>query len=172
MKEKPLKNYIIFLILTFFTVFVVFFITKIYKQNIEYNNQNNNIMSFLSEVKKEEFNTYILENHDAIIYLSSSIKKENEDFERELRRYIKNKNLVKNVVYLDVNALDDKFYQDLKDNYLSKKLKEQDVDLKVVPNLFVFKDEKIVSVLYRNNPSKLNPKVATEFINNYWIKEQ
>ena len=70
-KEIPTKNYIILIILSLVTLILTFNLAGIYQERMEHNNQSNNIMKFLSEIKEEELKNYVLDNHDTIIYISS-----------------------------------------------------------------------------------------------------
>ena len=90
-KEIPTKNYIILIILSLVTLILTFNLAGIYQERMEYNNQSNNIMKFLSEIKEEELKNYVLDNHDTIIYISSSVDNENKKFEYQLRKYINRK---------------------------------------------------------------------------------
>ena len=67
MKRKiPLKNYIILLGLTLGTIFLVFYFRSWYNASREYY-QNNSIMSeYLSELKSEEINSYIIDHPDVV----------------------------------------------------------------------------------------------------------
>lgn len=170
-REIPKKNYIILIILSIGTILLVFYLNNIYKERLEYNNQNSNVMSFLSEIKEEELNNYILDNHDTIIYISSSINNENKKFESELKNYINKKNLSKDIIYLDSSNLSDSFYNNLKNNYLSDGLKKQNIQLNITPNIIIIKEEKIVNVLYQQATTKFDSKQAKEFIKKYWVDE-
>lgn len=170
-KEIPIKNYIILIILSLVTLILTFNLAGIYQERMEYNNQSNNIMKFLSEIKEEELKNYVLDNHDTIIYISSSVDNENKKFEYQLRKYINRKNLTKDFVYIDSSNVSENFYNDLNNNFLSEKLKSQNIDLKTIPNILIVKEGKIVKVLYKKQPSKLKVKQAEDFIKKNWIDE-
>ena len=170
-KEIPKKIYFILALLSVGTLLIVFYLTGAYKERVEYNNQNSNIMNFLSEIKEEELNNYILDNHDTIIYISSSNNRDNKEFEYKLKKYINKKNLVKDIIYLDSSNLSDSFYDNLKNNYLSDKLKKQDITLNNIPNIIIIKGEKIVKVLYKTETKNLDVNEAEEFIQKNWIDE-
>ena len=114
---------------------------------------------------------YVLDNHDTIIYISSSVDNENKKFEYQLRKYINRKNLTKDFVYIDSSNVSENFYNDLNNNFLSEKLKSQNIDLKTIPNILIVKEGKIVKVLYKKQPSKLKVKQAEDFIKKNWIDE-
>ena len=176
-KEIPTKNYIILIILSLVTLILTFNLAGIYQERMEYNNQSNNIMKFLSEIKEEELKNYVLDNHDTIlkhstiIYISSSVDNKNKKFEYQLRKYINRKNLTKDFVYIDSSNVSENFYNDLNNNFLSEKLKSQNIDLKTIPNILIVKEGKIVKVLYKKQPSKLKVKQAEDFIKKNWIDE-
>ena len=170
-KEIPKKNYFILILLSIGTILLVFYLSNVYKERVEYKNQNNNIMNFLSEIKEEELNNYILDNHDTIIYISSSLSDANKKFEYDLKKFIDKNDLNKDIVYLDSSNLSDSFYDNLRNNYLSNELKKQNITLNNIPNIIIIKEEKIVNVLYKTLTNKLDSDKAEEFIEKNWIDE-
>lgn len=166
--QVPLKNYIILILIAIVTIFLVIFFAKFYQEQAQYDTQNNNIMTFLSEIKIEEFDNYIQENHDVIVYLSSSIDNFDVEYEKNLKKYITKKNLIKDFVYLDTSNLETDFYERLKTNYLSKKLQKQDIHLDQDPTLLIIKNQKISHVFHSN---KLNIRDTEKFIQENWVKD-
>ena len=77
----------------------------------------------------------------------------------------------KDFVYIDSSNVSENFYNDLNNNFLSEKLKSQNIDLKTIPNILIVKEGKIVKVLYKKQPSKLKVKQAEDFIKKNWIDE-
>ena len=62
-KEIPTKNYIILIILSLVTLILTFNLAGIYQERMEYNNQSNNIMKFLSEIKEEKLSKFYIKNN-------------------------------------------------------------------------------------------------------------
>lgn len=166
--QVPLRNYIILILIAIVTILLVFFFTKSYQEQAQYDTQNNNIMTFLSEIKVEEFDNYIQENHDVMVYLSSSIDNFDAEYEKDLKKYITKKNLIKDFVYLDTSNLGADFYERLKTDYLSKKLQKQNIHLDQDPTLLIIKNQKISYVFHSN---KLNIRDTEKFIQENWVKD-
>lgn len=170
-KKIPLKNYIILGIICVVTFILVFYLVDIYKNRVKYNNENKNVMSFLSEIKEEELNNYISENHDTMIYISSTDDVQNRKYETKLKKYVTKKNLTKNMVYLNVTDLDVDFLNYLKNNYFNDELKGAYTNVITVPNVFIIRDERIVKVLNKEK-SQLDINKTKSFIEKYWIEQQ
>lgn len=169
-RNIPTKNYIILISVLIITVFITLFSCYFYREKTEYNIKNNNAMEFLSEIKKEEWDNYILENHDTIIYISSSMNSRNRKFELKIKNYINNKNLIKDFVYLDASTLDKEFYKKLNKNYLNNQIKH--LDMLVQPNILILRDKKISHILYLKRPKKFDIKDVEKFLGENWIEEQ
>lgn len=166
--QVPLRNYIILILIAIVTILLVVFFKKSYQEQAQYDTQNNNIMTFLSEIKVEEFDNYIQENHDVMVYLSSSIDNFDAEYEKDLKKYITKKNLIKDFVYLDTSNLEADFYERLKTDYLSKKLQKQNIHLDQDPTLLIIKNQKISYVFHSN---KLNIRDTEKFIQENWVKD-
>lgn len=167
----PIKNYIILIVLSIITIFIVFYFARIYQEKIKYDNQSNNTMSFLSEIKAEELSNYILENHDIMIYLSSSVDTNHLEYEKQVKKYIVRKNLTKDIIYLDTSNLTSDFYRKLESKYLSKELKSKQISLDAGPNVLIIKGNYITNVLYQKKPSKIQVEDIKKFIENNWAKD-
>lgn len=164
----PTKNYIILILIVIVTIILVIFFTKSYQEQAQYDTQSNNVMTFLSEIKIEEFDNYIQENHDVMVYLSSSIDDYDKKYEKSLKNYITKKDLIKDFVYLDTSNLEPNFYEKLKTNYLSKKLQNQNIHLDQDPTILIIKNQKISYVFHSN---KLNIKETEKFIQKNWVED-
>ncbi|MBD9085439.1 hypothetical protein EGP64_02080 [bacterium] len=66
-KEISTRNYITTFLISVFTIILTFSIANYCKNWLDYKNENV-MSSFLSEIKLEEFNNFIIENHDIMIY--------------------------------------------------------------------------------------------------------
>lgn len=112
-KKVPKKNYLILLLLIITTILLTLFLMK------TYNNKKKHVskISFVSEIKANELDTYITESQEAIIYFT---KVENEKLENELEEFTKEKNLSDKYVYIDLNIVEDKFYDEFYVKYLKE----------------------------------------------------
>ena len=86
MKKIPLKNYIILSIILGVSVLIVIYITNWFLATQKQNEENNNV-NFIKEVKVSEINNYITENPNFIIYLKCSTSN-NVKFEKKLKKFL------------------------------------------------------------------------------------
>ena len=117
-------------------------------------------MNFLSVVDVDSLDSYLVDNHEAIIYISSSNNQNVRKYEQQLKKYIIQENLEKSILYLDASNLEDGFY----DNFQKKYNISNDVNLKnSIPNLIVIVDGKVTNILY-NNTHELDIERAKAFL--------
>lgn len=147
MREIPKKNYIIFALVIIVSLGIVAYCVRWYQmsQSVE----NSNVMDgVVSELKSDELSSYLLDNPNVIVYLAPSDSTENKSLEDELHDLIIRKELTNEFVYLDSSMItDSSIYDDYEDKYLSDTLKNQSIDLSVTPNLWYFRDGKIMDVM-------------------------
>lgn len=142
-KKIPKKNYIIILLIFIFTILLTLFLMN------KYNINNNESLSFVSEIKDNELNNYITERQEVIIYMSSSNNKNNYELEKELEKYTKEKNLKDKYIYLDLSNVNSNFYNEFYINYINEsytgnfKIQE--------PSMIIIRDGKVESYLNKIN---------------------
>lgn len=159
-RSIPCKNYIILGIVALATFALLYYFVSFYNKQKDYENSVHTRMQFLSEVKENEIQNYILDNHDVIIYLSDSTDDTYADFENKLKNLMKDKNLTKNVVYMDVHKISTK--ENLK-NILK-------LDIITYPNVVIVSDEMGTSVLYGESQDK-DPKEIIYYIEKHLEEE-
>lgn len=153
MKKIPRKNYIIVGIISVLTVVLVGYFAFWYKETKEYVENNSIMTGYLSEIGEDQLidnlSNYILDNPNAVLYVSNGNDLSLKDFEKEFKMYINDNNIKQTFVYIDLNKVKNKkIVDEFKDNFLSTKLNFYDIELDRQPNLFVFEDGKIQSALY------------------------
>lgn len=163
MKKIPTFNYIKVFILFVITIFTVLILSNNYKQKMQYERTNDDVMSFLSNVKYDELESYLVENYDGFIYMAPSTDISLESFEKSLKEYILSEELEKVFVYLDNSDYSSDMYNTLKKSFFLPSLASQ-VTLSNEPNVFAVKDGKIVSVLYMT-PNNISLEDIQKFIN-------
>ena len=137
----PLKNYIILTVVFLATIILVLFLADKYDQRIK-NKTGNTIMSdFLSQVTNEEFDNYILENPNVIVYLASISDEKLNIFENNFKEFITHNELTNSVVQINSDELDKNIFTEYLPN---------NMNLNIIPNILVFKNGKIASVLYNS----------------------
>lgn len=161
----PKKNYIILFVLAIITIIITLLLANKYNQNLQYNLSENDNMSFLSQIKIDEIDNYIMDNHESIIYMSSSDNTELEKIEEELKEYIVSNNYNKNIVYLNSYNLEESKFNEFKQKYFSDTIKEK-INLNIQPNIFVIKDGTVSSTLYTNDSNDININDLKIFLRN------
>lgn len=140
-KVVPFKNYLLLFIIAFVSVYLTFYITDKYKQQLDNNKEKSIIFDVLYQVKIEELNNYLLENPNIVVYLHCDSL--NEDFEREFHKYIINNNLKNSVIIIDATNLEN---IEILENLYTKKIIKQN-------NILIIEDRKVSDVMYDKNNS-------------------
>lgn len=148
MRKIPIKNYLILLIITIITVLLVMYLVNLYKSKEEYNNDVNHRMSFLKEIKAKDFDSYITENPEGIIYLSNSSEDALKKLENKLKKELPKKEYVNQMVYLNLKNIPIDFMKNIAKYYsATMKLNENST----IPNIMIIEDGKITYTLYINS---------------------
>lgn len=142
-KTIPTKNYIIVFILSICTLLLTFYLMNVYNNS---ENTHQKTLS-ISEVRENELKSYITENNEVIIYMSSSNNNQIETFEKNLNNYILDNNLKNEFVYLDLNNVSENFYNEFYINYVKESNSEK----------FIIKEPTLVII---------NNRVIKNYINN------
>ena len=149
MKERiiPKRNYIILIVLFLVCIFLTLYCSKWYKEITEYYQNNSIVSDVISEVEYESLSSYLLDNHEALIYVTYSNDQTIKKFEKKFRNYIIDNNLKNDIIYLDIAKEENKnVIKDIMNNYSSPNLKNiKDI---YIPNLLYFKDGELVDILY------------------------
>lgn len=168
MKEVSKINYIKVFALSIITVLVVIVATNLYNDKRKYERENDDVMSFLSMIKYDELNEYLVENTDGFIYISSSGDTTLDSFELILKNYILEEDLDKDIVYLDSNDFSSDLYNDLKNAYFATDLSKQTEIGKSA--LFAIRNGKIIASLNINYEDESLSDIK-DFIGNYEVTE-
>ena len=153
MRKIPLKNYIIYMVVVIVTVAISFYIVALFNQNKEYYENNSILKDILSEIiiKKdltinENFDNYLLEKSDLIVYISSGKNKNIKSFENEFKKYVIEHKLEDDIVYINLDNTNKDFVTDFLHIFSSnEELKNYQINIKQ-PIFIVFKDGKIRNV--------------------------
>ena len=102
LKSIPVKNYIYLCLILLGSILVLFYICIWYK-TYEENKLKIGIMnSYLTVINYNELNNYIIENKNAIIYVSVLGDKQINKFEQKFKNSIMDYNLKNDILYLDL----------------------------------------------------------------------
>lgn len=166
MKQVPLKNYILFAIVSIASVLLVLYLKNIYESKKEYENSTNMTMGFLKEIHEDDFDNYITENSEFILYMSDSDDKNLIDFEKDLKKKIKKMEYSKDMVYLNLKNISSNFLLKF-EKHLSENLKN--INLESIPNVVITKEGKIQNYYFINEETNTTDVII--FITNEFYNE-
>ena len=91
MKERkiPTKNYVIYGIIVVVTLFAIFYLNEWYKAYKKAELQNSYISKYVTEVNYNEFENYIQENPNTIIYIGKTNSESSIKIEKDLYKILK-----------------------------------------------------------------------------------
>ena len=135
-RRVSLKNYYI---LAGIIIISIVFTIYLYMWYRTYENEvfsSSIISNYLTVINYSELDNYLIENKDAVIYVSVSNKEMIRNFEKQFKKVINKYSLNNSILYLNIIS-------ELEDGNLSNKINEQfGID---VPYIVVFKDGVIKS---------------------------
>ena len=159
-KEIPFKNYIFLGIILLFTILVLIYF---YKLHAKYEEENANISimnKYMQVINYNELDSFIIENKDAVIYMSKLGNKKIRNFEIEFKKVIIDNSLKNEILYLDMTNIvkDNDKYQ----NFINKYKSKDSINIEI-PSLIIFKNSKIEKV-YNIKENNYNIEKITEYL--------
>lgn len=146
MREIPKKNYVLLVLLTVFTLFIILYAANWYKASKEYTKTESVMVKLFGEVKEAEIDNYILENPDVVIYVSAENDENISKFEKKFKNYIVKENIKSHFIYLNCGEVSADFISDFQKKYFNGGLKSVKLSY---PNLLIVNDGKVIDVLYK-----------------------
>jgi len=157
MRKVPLKNYLIITIIMMVSVASVFYLVNWYNTNQNHYKETSIIVDLIKEVKFSEFDDYMTENPDFIIYLGNKMENINVKFEKNLKKFITKKDLQKQFVFMDITEFDNK------DSNLVKNHLENIANFKAHNYIIIVDNQKIKNILVVDESIK-DSKVVESFL--------
>ena len=156
MRKVPVRNYIVAVIVMVVTIFATLISANIYMDSVDMKNKN--YLNTLSAINVDEIDSYVVEAHDIMIYMTDR-ELTNKKIDRDFDSIITKKDKKEYVVFLNLNGLDDTFYSNFSSQYNVDKgsLKSN--------TLIIFKDGKVNKVINFNEKSV---KLTNEYIRNFY----
>lgn len=156
-KEIPLKNYILLSIVLILTIVVVIYFF-LWKNTYEKSKLQTPILDdYLLVINYNELNNYLVENKDAIIYVSKLNDESIRLFENKFKNIINKNNLNNKILYLDLT-------EELKENNIVKEInKKYGKEMTEAPTIVIIKDRKISSS-YNIKENKYNIKLLEKYL--------
>ena len=142
-REVPVKNYIILGVIILVTILLLFYFYLWYL-TYEESKLNNQIMDrYLQVINYNEMDDYLIENKDAIIYVSVLENQKIRNFEIDFKETIIENSLKKEILYLDLTEI----YNDKSELSKAKeKFKINDKNISNVPCILVFEEGQLTEI--------------------------
>lgn len=162
-RKVPMKNYIIFAIMTIVVILVVLYTANYYSLSRDFYLDNSYVNNIIPNIDEASFESFVNETPEVVVYIADSKDATLKNFEKKFRRLIINHNIKENFIYLDSSKIDgDSFYNTFP-KYYSSDLRVSSLEL-VIPNLFYFENGKITKILYLNSNDEINISDVQSFL--------
>lgn len=158
-RKIPVKNYIILIAIIIGTFCFCLYLQQWYKQSEENSIEIGVLAKELPKVTVEEFQNYVLENPNIILYISTSTDESIKRFEKNIYNFIVEENIRNHFVYMDASKIDMSLFSQM----IKEKSKIQKDDYTNTPNIYVFKEGKVEDILYIKSQTP-HAKEAIRFI--------
>ena len=165
-EKGSVKNYCILTLIVLCTVFIVWYICRWYQVYSEYEMQTPVIRETLSyEIGYLEFDHYIMENPNSVIYMCTASDIDCRNFEKDLKKYVVKNNLQNDIIYLNLSDADlEKFVENFNNNYKYKiKLTNN------YPAIVEFTDGSVTGILQGSDSKRLSITKVSQFIDLHHI---
>ena len=159
----PKQNYAKITTIFIITILIVVAAFIIYRSQKELANEIPVIRGTISEVEEADFNNYITEHDDFLLYIGVANDDNCRELEEELKDVLKNRGLL-DTIYLNITSISDKkdFYERFNGNYSSN------VRLESYPAFIIISDKKIVDLVQKEE-KKLSINDVEKLLDEYSI---
>lgn len=135
MREIPKKNYYILVVLLAVTILLSLYLSNLY---LNKEKLTSDFYNYASVITPEDFDEFMTENSDVIIYISDKYDLSHSAFEKNFETKIEGLNLKHNLIYIDKEDITSEFLNKLKESY------QINLDLEKLPVAIVVVDKKVV----------------------------
>lgn len=104
--KKVLKNHIILILILIITILATFYLRNIYIAEKQYNATNSIIQKVANQINENEIDNYLMENPNAILYVSSGQNPEIKGFEQQLKTLLEKQGLTNQTIYINKDTID------------------------------------------------------------------
>ena len=147
------KNYICLFVLVLATVLVTLGLSKIYKIEVT---KTSYAYEKMSKITSAEYDEYVVEHPDTIIYIADKTNLSYNKFEKKFIKKLESLNLLKNVIYIEKEELNNSLNKKLKKNY------SYEYDENLLPAIIVINDGALSQISYINGDSLVDDIINYE----------
>lgn len=150
-KEIPTKNYVIVIVIFIISFILIILGANWYKNYREYQLTIPVISGYINEIGEQELDNYLFENHDTLLYIGTSEDNNCRSLEKELKDFIKKHNLRDQIIYINLNNVENKdsFISNFNDKYATKEKIDN------YPTFIIIQNGKILDFISKSNNQKL-----------------
>ena len=153
MREIQKKNYYVLVVLLATTVLLTLYLSNLY---LNKEKLTSDFYNYASVITPEDFDEFMTENSDVIIYLSDKYDLSHYTFEKNFEAKINELNLKHNLIYIDKEDITDEFLNKLKETY------QINLDLEKLPVIVVVVDKKVVRNISVSTDSNVDTIIEYE----------
>lgn len=153
MKKIDNKNYVILVVLLAGTIFLTLLLSTLYNARDSFVSK---IYQTSNKITVSEFDQFMIENSDSIIYISDKYDLSHGTIEEKLQKELNEFNLTEKFVFLDKSEIDNKFIKKLKDKY------SININLDKYPILISVVDKENIKIMYIDNNKNINKFIDYE----------
>lgn len=153
MKYIQKKNYYVLVVLLAVTILLTLSLASIYKNREKF---TSSFYEYSNKITPGEFDEYMLENSNIIVYISDKYDLTNENFEKKFSKKLDQLNLKGNLIYIDEKDIDKQFLKKLKKTY------DINIDLEKLPTVVVIIDNEVVKNVTIDSDSDVDTIIEYE----------
>ncbi len=159
--KKIVKNYLLLLIIFIVCIGFVLYLCNLYQVYDQYQKETPVIQGALQEIVPDDLEHYVLDTPTTVIYMCTSYDEECRAFEKDFKKYLSKREWNNEVVYLNLNDLDqEEFVHSFNTKYPYKK---ESLSTHY-PAFVLFEDGKVRGLLQGNNQKKLTITKVRQFL--------
>ena len=141
-RDIPKKNYIKITLIISLTLLISTIVFVSYNNYIDYLATVPKIRGYVPEIEPGDFDDYVIENRDFMLYIGKAPDKESEHIEEGLISIIENRGV--SFVYLNISNVEDKlFYEEFNEKY------GNGFELFSYPAFMIISDGKVIDMAQR-----------------------
>lgn len=149
MRKVKTKNYVLLAILVVITMGAVLYMANWYKMINTLKSDESVMKKVISEIKVDDLENYMIENPNIVLYVTNGTDESIKSFEKSFKDLIQKKDLTKEIVFLDADDADENQLNTALQNLLVEDLKNKNVNVSIIPNLYIIRDSSIIDSLYK-----------------------
>lgn len=147
------KNYVYLFVLLSATIVITFFLSSIYKKEVILTSY---AYDTLNMINSYEFEEYMTEHLDTIIYISDKTNLNNNKFEKKFINKLEKLNLLENTIYIEKQEITPSLEKTLKENYSCNYNEDS------LPVIIVINDNQIIQTSIVDENSDVNTIIDYE----------